>query len=93
MVRPFYLKGGPAIGWIAIIMGGGIGILYMPGMPSALIWPYEWIIIVWAILGVIFYKMTMTKERAKYTDEHLNKEIAESLNTINKKPFHSSFEK
>src|SRR5699024_7681597 len=32
MVRPFYLKGGPVIGWIAIIMGMGIGVLYMPGM-------------------------------------------------------------
>ncbi|MEI3613652.1 APC family permease [Pseudogracilibacillus sp. SO30301A] len=77
MVRPFYLKGGPVIGWLAIIMGLGIGVLYMPGMPSALIWPYEWIIIiVWVILGIVFYKMTMTKESTKYTDEHLNREIS-----------------
>ncbi len=77
MVRPFYLKGGPVIGWLAIIMGLGIGVLYMPGMPSALIWPYEWIIIIiWVILGIVFYKMTMTKESTKYTDEHLNREIS-----------------
>lgn len=77
MVRPFYLKGGPVIGWIAIIMGMGIGALYMPGMPSALIWPYEWvIIIVWTILGVVFYKITMTKESTKVTDAHLNREIS-----------------
>lgn len=77
MVRPFYLKGGPIIGWIAIIMGIGIGILYMPGMPSALIWPYEWIIIiVWALLGVIFYKLTMSKESIKETDAHLKREIS-----------------
>ena len=77
MVRPFYLKGGSIIGWLAIIMGLGIGVLYMPGMPSALIWPYEWIIIIiWVILGIVFYKMTMTKESTKYTDEHLNREIS-----------------
>ncbi len=77
MVRPFYLKGGSVIGWLAIIMGLGIGVLYMPGMPSALIWPYEWIIIIiWVILGIVFYKMTMTKESTKYTDEHLNREIS-----------------
>src|SRR5699024_7951756 len=76
-VRPFYLKGRPVIGWIAIIMGMGIGALYMPGMPSALIWPYEWvIIIVWTILGVVFYKITMTKESTKVTDAHLNREIS-----------------
>src|SRR5699024_11302238 len=76
MVRPFFLKFGKPIGWAAVIMSIGVGILYMPGMPSALIWPYEWIIIVvWAILGVIFYKISFTKESIKETEKHMKREI------------------
>ncbi|MBO1001202.1 APC family permease [Pseudogracilibacillus auburnensis] len=76
MVRPFQLKGGPVIGWIAIVMAIGVGILYMPGMPSALIWPYEWIIvIIWAMIGVVFYQVSMRKRSAIKTEDHLNNEI------------------
>lgn len=29
--------------------------LFLPGMPSALIWPYEWIIIgLWSLVGLVF---------------------------------------
>lgn len=77
MVRPFYLKNGTVIGWIAVVMSIGIGVLYMPGLPSALIWPYEWlIIIIWSVLGLITYQLTMSKEKTKYTDNHLNREIS-----------------
>src|SRR5699024_7603365 len=62
MDRPFKLKGGTTIGWIATFMSIGVGILYLPGMPSALVWPYEWLIIaVWAILGIVLYKVAMFK--------------------------------
>lgn len=77
MKRPFYLKAGKPIGWAAVIMSVGVGILYMPGMPSALIWPYEWIIVlVWAILGVIFYKLTVTKDSIAETEKHMEREIS-----------------
>lgn len=76
MVRPFQLKGGPVIGWIAIVMAIGVGILYMPGMPSALIWPYEWIIvIIWMMIGVVFYQVSIRKRSAIKTEDHLNNEI------------------
>ncbi|HLS09742.1 APC family permease, partial [Lentibacillus sp.] len=69
MKRPFRLSGGTSIGWIAVIMSIGVGILYMPGMPSALVWPYEWAIIgLWAILGFVLYKVSM----AKYGTDHAN---------------------
>lgn len=80
MHRPFYLKGGPTIGWIATIMSVGVAILYMPGMPSSLVWPYEWvIIIVWSVLGIILYRFTVTKESGQQTDDHLNREISRVL--------------
>ena len=76
MKRPFYLRNGKLIGWAAIIMSVGIGVLYMPGMPSALIWPYEWLIVgVWAVLGFVFYKITIKKYGAKSADEKMKKEI------------------
>lgn len=76
MHRPFRLNSGKPIGWAAVIMSIGIGILYMPGMPSALVWPSEWIIIViWAILGIVFYKMTVTKDSIKETEKHMQREL------------------
>ena len=76
MVRPFKLKGGTSIGWIATVMAIGIAILYMPGMPSALIWPYEWLIIlVWSLLGVVFYKISMSKYGKDETDQFMNQEL------------------
>ncbi|WP_158555816.1 hypothetical protein [Peribacillus glennii] len=32
-------------GRIAVLMALGITVLYMPGMPSGLVWPYEWVIV------------------------------------------------
>ncbi|WP_106496526.1 APC family permease [Lentibacillus sp. Marseille-P4043] len=76
MKRPFKLPGGTTLGWIAVVLAAGISILYMPGMPSALIWPYEWAIVgLWAVLGVILYKISMAKYGKKYADDHMKKEI------------------
>ncbi|MCJ0930113.1 amino acid permease [Virgibacillus halodenitrificans] len=76
MKRPFKLPGGTTIGWIATIMATGIAILYMPGMPSALIWPYEWVIVgLWIVLGIILYKISMVKYGKEYADKHMKNEI------------------
>ncbi|WP_188454247.1 APC family permease [Virgibacillus oceani] len=76
MKRPFKLPGGTALGWIAVVMATGIALLYMPGMPSALIWPYEWAIVgLWAVLGIILYKISMVKYGKGYAEEHMKKEI------------------
>ena len=76
MERPFLLRGGNVVGWVAVLMSVGICILYMPGMPSALIWPYEWVIvIVWALLGIIFYKVSMSKYGTANSDAHMNNEL------------------
>lgn len=76
MERPFFLRGGSTIGIIALIMSTGIIILYMPGMPSALIWPYEWvIIIVWSILGFILYNFSLSKFGVKESDKYMNSEL------------------
>lgn len=56
MPRPFRVANGNLVGWGALILAVGIVVLYMPGSPAALIWPYEWAIVGgWTILGLGFY--------------------------------------
>ncbi|WP_257349806.1 APC family permease [Pseudalkalibacillus decolorationis] len=77
MVRPFRLRGGTKLGWAAVIMALGITVLYMPGMPSALVWPYEWVIVfVWVALGIVLYKVSASKYGKEYSDQHMKAEIA-----------------
>lgn len=81
MDRPFRLKAGNIVGWLAVFMSIGVGILYMPGMPSALLWPYEWLIIIsWSVIGVVLYRFSMRKRDGREVDEYLNSEIARVLN-------------
>jgi amino acid transporter len=80
MGRPFRLRGGVTFGLIAVIMSIGIAILYMPGMPSALIWPYEWIIILlWTVLGAVLYKLSVAKYGKSQSAQYMEKEIARVL--------------
>ncbi|GHH99009.1 APC family permease [Neobacillus kokaensis] len=77
MKRPFKLPGGTSLGWIAMLMTLGITTLYMPGMPSALVWPYEWVIVfVWAALGGVLYKISVNKYGKKYSQDHMKEELA-----------------
>ncbi|WP_144461252.1 APC family permease [Siminovitchia fortis] len=73
MVRPFKAGKSSAIGWIAIVLSIFFVILYMPGMPAALVWPYEWAIFAgWAILGILLMVAmwkNFPKEKLKYIDK------------------------
>jgi APA family basic amino acid/polyamine antiporter len=54
--RPYKLPFGLLTGFAALILSIGLILLYLPGSPSALVWPQEWgIILFWSILGAIFY--------------------------------------
>jgi APA family basic amino acid/polyamine antiporter len=55
MERPFRAAGGTATGVIAGALSLGLGVLYLPGMPAALVWPYEWLLLgLWWIVGLAF---------------------------------------
>lgn len=57
MERPFRAPGGMAVGVAAVVLSAGMALLFMPGMPAALVWPYEWVIVgVWAIIGLFFVR-------------------------------------
>lgn len=59
MPRPYRVRYGKAVGIIATCLTGAMAMLYMPGAPSALVWPYEWVIVLgWFVLGAFFYAWT-----------------------------------
>ncbi len=56
MDRPFRVRHGELVGGAALVLSLGIVLLYLPWSPAALIWPYEWaIVLVWVVLGLAFY--------------------------------------
>ena len=56
MSRPYKVKRAKLVGFVSICMCIFLEIMYLPGSPSALSWPYEWgIILGWAALGLVFY--------------------------------------
>ncbi|MGY1712007.1 APC family permease [Geodermatophilus sp. SYSU D00758] len=55
MERPFRAPGGAATGVVAGLLALALGTLYLPGMPAALVWPYEWVVVAaWWLLGLVF---------------------------------------
>jgi len=58
MPRPFRLRHGVPIGWLALIGTLGLLLLYLPGSPSALLWPTEWGLVgLWFVLGAFLYRL------------------------------------
>ncbi len=58
MARPYQAPNGILIGWAAFILSIGIGCLYLPFSPAALIWPQEWAIVLgWIVLGAVLLAM------------------------------------
>ncbi|MGI2709402.1 APC family permease [Bacillus cytotoxicus] len=77
MKRPFQVKNGRVVGSIAIILSIGFIVLYMPGMPAALIWPYEWLMVLgWVTLGGYFFiRMLLGKyKRNTFKQESIEEE-------------------
>lgn len=52
--RPFKVASGKLIGWLGVIISVFFGILYLPGSPGALVWPYEWVmLLIWTVIGIV----------------------------------------
>jgi basic amino acid/polyamine antiporter, APA family len=55
LARPFRVSGGRAVGIAAALLSLVLAVLYLPGMPAALIWPAEWLIVgIWWLVGLYF---------------------------------------
>lgn len=56
MNRPFRVSHPRLVGSGAIVLSLGLISAYLPGSPSALVWPYEWVTIsVWTVLGIVLF--------------------------------------
>lgn len=56
MPRPYLAPGGKLIGWFGLLASLLMMSLYLPGMPAALIWPQEWLmVIIWFAGGTVLY--------------------------------------
>lgn len=56
MERPFRLKNGVFIGWMALLGSIGLFLLYLPGSPSALAFPVEWgLVVLWFSAGALIH--------------------------------------
>ena len=83
--RPFKVKHGKLIGYIAVVVTIFFITLYLPIGPGSLVWPYEWMLVFgWAILGVILalsakhtYRNVTESEREYlvFGEEYARKEI------------------
>ncbi len=57
MPRPYVVRYGRFIGTAALVLSLAIAVLYFPGSPAALVWPYEWLIVIaWVMLGAIMLR-------------------------------------
>lgn len=75
MDRPFKVANGMLVGYAALVLSIGIIILYMPGSPAALIWPYEWAMVLgWVIIGLAFYLWARTVHAGE-SDQIVGQEI------------------
>ncbi len=64
MPRPYRAGRSAAVGWGALAAAAGIGLLFLPGSPAALIWPYEWIIVGgWTLAGLALFLASPGRRR------------------------------
>lgn len=65
MPRPFKVRWGKGVGYLALLMSVLLGLLYLPMSPAALIWPYEWaVVLVGALIGLGFYLWAVVRRSA-----------------------------
>ena len=62
--RPYKVPFGYIVGSTALILSIGLGILYLPGSPSALQWPEERLIVLaWSVLGLLLFALSFRSRR------------------------------
>jgi len=56
MPRPYRVRGGTVVGTTAVALCILLALLYLPWSPVALVWPYEWAMVLgWAALGGLLF--------------------------------------
>jgi amino acid transporter len=59
MKRPYRVRNGKPIGYLALLLSIALAALYLPWSPAALVWPQEWLIVFgWCALGLLFHRLS-----------------------------------
>lgn len=59
MERPYRVKRGRAVGYLALGLSIALAALYLPWSPAALAWPQEWLIVMaWSALGYALHRLS-----------------------------------
>ena len=59
MERPYRVKHGGSIGYLALGLSIALAALYLPWSPAALAWPQEWVIVIaWSALGYALHRLS-----------------------------------
>lgn len=67
--RPYRVPAGPLVGSLALLTTVFFVLLYLPGSPSALLWPQEWLIVLsWGALGAVMALATRRQRMAMGAD-------------------------
>jgi APA family basic amino acid/polyamine antiporter len=65
LARPFRAGRGNFVGVAALVLSVALFFVYLPGSPAALVWPYEWLIVLlWALIGAVFYGWARRKTKS-----------------------------
>ncbi len=66
MRRPFRVPCGRLVGYSAVAMSVGLGLIFLPGSPSALLWPWEWVVVLGGgVTGFIFYVHSIVRGQGR----------------------------
>lgn len=77
MPRPYRVPQGERVGWAAVVLGGALAVLYLPGMPSALIWPAEWLIVaLWSLAGAGLWALARAQMGAEHQRRIMSGQVA-----------------
>ncbi|WP_306061717.1 APC family permease [Natronococcus wangiae] len=67
MDRPYRVPAGYAVGAAAFVLTAFLIFLYLPGGPSELVWPYEWVIVfAWTGLGLVLFSLSPAAQEIPY---------------------------
>jgi APA family basic amino acid/polyamine antiporter len=62
LARPYRVPAPRVLGPLALLATMALIVLYLPGSPSGLLWPFEWaVVILWAVLGLAFFLASRTR--------------------------------
>ncbi|MDH3491066.1 MAG: amino acid permease [Gammaproteobacteria bacterium] len=65
MQRPYRVRNGKLVGYLALLLSVAIAMLYLPWSPAALVWPQEWLIVlVWCALGLLLHRRSRRTDGA-----------------------------